>query len=56
MDKQITCIDCGQDFIFSVSEQDFFRRKNLTEPKRCKECRVKRKQQKRTEGGERRAW
>ena len=56
MDKQITCADCGKDFIFSTSEQHFFQSKNLTEPKRCKECRVKRKQQKMSEGGERRKW
>jgi hypothetical protein len=38
-DKVLTCLDCGQDFIFSSSEQFFFWSKGLAEPKRCKSCR-----------------
>lgn len=38
-DKDIHCIDCGQDFVWSVGEQAFFRDKGLTNPpKRCKDC------------------
>lgn len=38
-DKEIICIDCGMDFIWSAGEQVFFRDKNLQNPpKRCKEC------------------
>ena len=38
-DKDILCIDCGQDFIWTVGEQAFFRDKGLTNPpKRCKVC------------------
>ncbi len=36
-------ISCGKDFIINVMEQDFFTRKNLPFPKRCKDCRAKRK-------------
>lgn len=38
-DKDILCIDCGKDFIWTVGEQVFFRDKQLQNPpKRCKEC------------------
>ena len=38
-DKNIFCIDCGNDFIWSVGEQVFFRDKGLQNPpKRCKDC------------------
>lgn len=35
-----TCKDCGKDFILSKSEMDFYKSKNLSFPKRCKECRT----------------
>ncbi|HBK69558.1 MAG TPA: zinc-binding protein [Firmicutes bacterium] len=45
-DKTLTCRDCGNDFVFSASEQEFFAEKGFTnEPGRCPECRVARKQQ-----------
>jgi CxxC-x17-CxxC domain-containing protein len=38
-DKNIACIDCESDFIWSVGEQEFFRDKELKNPpKRCKDC------------------
>lgn len=44
-DKNLTCRDCGQDFVFSVSEQEFYADKGFTnEPGRCPECRAARKQ------------
>ena len=39
VDKVLTCLDCGQDFVFSSSEQFFYWGKALAEPKRCKSCR-----------------
>lgn len=43
-DKTITCCDCGNDFTFTAGEQEFYALKGLTnEPKRCKECRDKKK-------------
>ncbi|MEG2295386.1 MAG: zinc-ribbon domain containing protein [Oscillospiraceae bacterium] len=43
-DKTISCKDCGAEFIFTASEQDFFAEKGFTnEPQRCKPCRVARK-------------
>ena len=44
-DKTLTCRDCGADFIFSASEQDFYAEKGFTnEPKRCATCRAAKKQ------------
>lgn len=43
-DKTIVCKDCGEEFVFSVNEQEFYAEKGFTnEPARCKECRAKRK-------------
>lgn len=39
-DRELVCLDCGQKFIFTESEQRFFWSKNLSEPKRCKPCRM----------------
>jgi CxxC-x17-CxxC domain-containing protein len=44
-------VDCGEDFVFTVGEQDFYRQKGLTNaPTRCKRCRDLRKAS-RGEGG-----
>src|SRR5262245_33254582 len=49
-DRQITCADCAQAFVFSAGEQEFYARKGFKEePKRCKPCRDVRKA--RREGG-----
>ncbi|MBR6386054.1 MAG: zinc-ribbon domain containing protein [Ruminococcus sp.] len=42
-EKTIFCKDCGQKFILSVDEQNFFIQKNLELPKRCENCRKLRK-------------
>ena len=39
MDKEIKCVDCSGIFIFSAGEQDFYREKQLQDPKRCGDCR-----------------
>jgi CxxC-x17-CxxC domain-containing protein len=49
-DKSLTCKDCGNEFAFSASEQEFYTEKGFAnEPGRCPECRAARKQQ--TRGG-----
>ena len=51
-DQQLTCADCNRDFTWTASEQEFFREKGFTNPpKRCKECRQAKKEQR--GGGER---
>ena len=43
-DKPMTCRDCGQAFVFTSGEQEFFASKGFTnEPSRCPECRAARK-------------
>ena len=43
-DKSIQCSDCGATFIHSVEDQEFYQSKGYTnEPKRCPDCRQKRK-------------
>jgi DNA-directed RNA polymerase subunit RPC12/RpoP len=42
--KKITCIDCGKEFDFSPAEQKFYESRGFDTPKRCPECRDKRKQ------------
>lgn len=43
-DKTLVCQDCGQEFIFTVGEQEFYHEKGFeNEPKRCRECRNNRR-------------
>jgi CxxC-x17-CxxC domain-containing protein len=43
-DQVLTCSDCGIDFVFSASEQEFFAQKGFTSaPKRCPSCRAQRR-------------
>jgi CxxC-x17-CxxC domain-containing protein len=43
-DRQLTCMDCSQPFVFTAGEQEFYDRKAFKEePKRCKSCRDARK-------------
>ena len=40
-DRSIRCSDCGSDFNFSTSEQEFFAEKGFTnDPTRCRSCRA----------------
>ena len=44
-DKTLTCRECGAEFVFSASEQEFYEEKGFTnEPGRCPTCRQARKQ------------
>ncbi len=49
-DKILVCADCGQQFVFTASEQDFYAQRGFSEPKRCSACRIARKAA-RPEGG-----
>ena len=43
-DKTLICQECGKEFIWTAGEQQFYAEKGFTnEPKRCSECREKRK-------------
>jgi CxxC-x17-CxxC domain-containing protein len=50
-DKNLTCADCGQEFVFTASEQDFYAQRGFTEPRRCASCRASRKAARNATGG-----
>ena len=41
--QEHTCKDCGNQFFMTYGEVDFYARKELHVPKRCKACKDKRK-------------
>lgn len=44
-DKKILCKDCGDEFIFTLGEQEFYKEKGFeNDPVRCSGCRKDRKQ------------
>jgi CxxC-x17-CxxC domain-containing protein len=53
-DKTLHCVDCGQDFVFTAGEQEFYQQKGLVnEPRRCATCRASRRNQSRGTSGQR---
>ena len=50
-DKNLTCADCSQEFVFTASEQDFYAQRGFTEPRRCPSCRASRKAARGADGG-----
>ena len=43
-DKTLVCKECGQEFVFTAGEQEFYEAKGfVNEPQRCKSCRDARK-------------
>jgi CxxC-x17-CxxC domain-containing protein len=42
-DATLTCRDCGQNFVFTSGEQDFYTARGYSEPNRCPDCRAARK-------------
>ncbi|MBI4188308.1 MAG: zinc-ribbon domain containing protein [Chloroflexi bacterium] len=51
-DKQLTCTDCDATFTFTKGERFYYASKGLCEPKRCPNCRLRRKLTLVREGGE----
>lgn len=44
-DKTLTCKECGEDFVFTAGEQEFYQEKGFENtPSRCPSCRAARKQ------------
>jgi CxxC-x17-CxxC domain-containing protein len=53
VDKTLNCRDCGNDFVFTAGEQEFYQQKGLVnQPGRCSSCRVARRN---SSGGDRRS-
>lgn len=48
VDTIIKCLDCGTGFTITPQEREWYYRHNYNLPKRCRECR-----QRRREGGQR---
>ncbi len=42
-DLELNCGQCGDSFVFSRSEQEFFTQKGFVHPKRCRDCRSHRR-------------
>jgi hypothetical protein len=43
-DKTLVCVDCGEEFVFTVGEQEFYKEKGFeNDPKRCPKCRKAKK-------------
>jgi CxxC-x17-CxxC domain-containing protein len=43
-DRTIQCVDCGQDFIHTADDQQYYAEKGfVSEPKRCVSCRASRR-------------
>lgn len=44
VDETIICKECGEEFVFTAGEQEFYAEKGLqNKPQRCKKCRDARK-------------
>ncbi|MEK7863439.1 MAG: zinc-ribbon domain containing protein [Chloroflexota bacterium] len=53
-DKTLTCRDCGQEFIWTAGEQEFYASRGLQNPpSRCPSCRAARRASQGTGGGPR---
>ena len=50
-DQTLTCGDCGQQFTFTASEQEFYQSKGFSNPSRCPDCRAARKAARESGGG-----
>jgi hypothetical protein len=44
-DKPLACIDCDTEFLWTAGEQAYYANRGLQTPRRCKPCRVIRRQQ-----------
>ena len=46
VDRTLTCVDCGIDFVHSAADQEFYAQKGFaSDPKRCPSCRASRRAQ-----------
>ena len=50
-DQVVTCADCGQDFVFTESEQAFYADRGFSTPRRCGACRAAKKAARAESGG-----
>jgi CxxC-x17-CxxC domain-containing protein len=44
VDRTMTCVDCGVEFVHSAADQEYYAQKGFTsDPKRCASCRAYRR-------------
>jgi uncharacterized membrane protein YsdA (DUF1294 family) len=43
-DEIIECVECGRKFVWSHGEQRYYRERGLSAPKRCEDCRARRRE------------
>ena len=56
-DKTLTCRDCGKEFTWTASEQEFYQQKGFdNEPVRCPSCRALKKARMGNGGGARQSF
>ncbi|MFC1857581.1 zinc-ribbon domain containing protein [Thermodesulfobacteriota bacterium] len=48
--KEITCLQCGDEFEFTVEDQKYFNARGFDEPKRCPSCRRRKLKVENSEG------
>ncbi len=49
-DRTLVCKDCGNEFVFTAGEQEFYASKGFeNDPQRCPECRAARKNARRAQ-------
>lgn len=49
-DKNITCAECGENFVFTVRDQEWYQDHGFQPPRRCLPCRQKRRALRTREG------
>lgn len=50
-DKILICVDCGEEFAFTIGAQEYFAERGFTEdPKRCRTCYAEYKQKQKNRG------
>jgi CxxC-x17-CxxC domain-containing protein len=50
-DRNIGCVECGQEFVFSADDQQYHSERGYSDPKRCPSCRAARRAQGGGSGG-----
>jgi CxxC-x17-CxxC domain-containing protein len=50
-DRTLSCADCGNEFTFTASEQQFYSDRGFSDPRRCASCRASRKAARGDTGG-----
>ena len=50
-DRNIACVECGQEFVFSADDQQYHSERGYSDPKRCTSCRAARRSQSGGGGG-----